>query len=380
MCEISHFVGLSGIGGVQRNFIEYLDFVNSNKDGFRHKVYTFGKVDLQYKLPVKVYNVKELKNLFALIVDIVSRHKIVHFYNNLTSLKLATLLFILPVHNIVLHERGIIWNHLSSRGILLRFVAWKASLILANSNATKTMLIKKFYISNEKIRVLHNGINTTVKCIKQLKDNRSSFFRVGFIGRLDTPKGTHVLIDAMHQLIDNKIELIIAGDGILEKALKKQADNLKNISFVGRIESPYVFLSDIDLLVVPSIREPLGNVCLEAGLCKVPVLASNVDGIPEIIMNGITGELIDATDEISINSPEGAVPLPEFVVDSVTESIHTPRQINSKLLAKKILELSQEKEILTEYAEQLHKRVISCFSMDRYVRDLHKIYKMLNNE
>jgi glycosyltransferase involved in cell wall biosynthesis len=310
-------------------------------------------------------------------VDIVSRHKIVHFYNNLTSLKLATLLFILPVHNIVLHERGIIWNHLSSRGILLRFVAWKASLILANSNATKTMLIKKFYISNEKIRVLHNGINTTVKCIKQLKDNRSSFFRVGFIGRLDTPKGTHVLIDAMHQLIDNKIELIIAGDGILEKALKKQADNLKNISFVGRIESPYVFLSDIDLLVVPSIREPLGNVCLEAGLCKVPVLASNVDGIPEIIMNGITGELIDATDEISINSPEGAVPLPEFVVDSVTESIHTPRQINSKLLAKKILELSQEKEILTEYAEQLHKRVIS---MDRYVRDLHKIYKMLNNE
>ncbi|MBT4765011.1 glycosyltransferase family 4 protein, partial [bacterium] len=137
---------------------------------------------------------------------------------------------------------------------------------------------------------------------------------------------------------------------------------------------------NIDLLVVPSIREPLGNVCLEAGLCKVPVLASNVDGIPEIIMNGITGELIDATDEISINSPEGAVPLPEFVVDSVTESIHTPRQINSKLLAKKILELSQEKEILTEYAEQLHKRVISCFSMDRYVRDLHKIYKMLNNE
>ena len=67
MYQISHFVGLSGIGGVQRNFVEYFNyqikFDLENK--FSHKVYTLGGVDCQYKLPVEVYDIRKLNYLFS---------------------------------------------------------------------------------------------------------------------------------------------------------------------------------------------------------------------------------------------------------------------------------------------------------------------------
>jgi len=375
---VSHFVGLSGVGGVQKNFVEYINAQNilRSSNHFLHKVYTLGDIDQQYTLPIKVYNIRKLKFFFALVLDIISRRKIVHFYNNLTSFKVMLLLFLLPVRKLILHERGTIWNQKSSSWLIPHFIAWKADIILANSVATKTMLEKKFSISTEKIRVLHNGINTSLNCgYCDVRKNNNSVFIIGFIGRLDSPKGVHVLIDSMNYLANKNIELVIAGEGVLESMLKKSASKLNNVKFIGRVDNPYSFISTIDLLVVPSIREPLGNVCLEAGLCKIPVLAANIDGIPEIIEDCVSGELIDPTDDITMDFPFNAVPLPEFVVDPVTYEIHTPLQINPKKLADKILELSLEEEILTGYAEQLHKRVVDYFNIDRYTLELHRIYQ-----
>jgi glycosyltransferase involved in cell wall biosynthesis len=217
LLHVSHFVGLSGVGGVQRNFVEYINskvVLESNGD-FLHKVYTLGNVDPQYKLKVEVFDIRKLINLLSLILDIVSKDKIVHLYNNLASTKLAILLFLLPVSNLILHERGTVWNLSSSSKLLLSFVVWKANLVLANSKATKTILEKKFYIDNKKIKVLHNGIDTTIDCGNK-SAHQSNFFQIGFIGRLDTPKGVHVLIDAMQYLKDKGINLKIAGTGVLE--------------------------------------------------------------------------------------------------------------------------------------------------------------------
>ena len=137
-------------------------------------------------------------------------------------------------------------------------------------------------------------------------------------------------------------------------------------------------MSKIDLLVVPSIREPLGNVCLEAGLCRVPVLAANVDGLPEIIENKISGELIDATEEISINTVQGAISLPEFVVNPVKGNLSAPKQINPSILAKRILKLSSQDDKLKYYSNELNKKVKNKFSIDRYRRELHKMYREID--
>ena len=376
MKQISHFVGLSGIGGVQRNFVEYLNYVCTNKPEFHHKIYTFGEVDEPYNLPVEVLDIRRIVNFLNLVLDIISKRKIVHFYNNLSSLKVAVLLLFIPVSKLIVHERGTAWNQSAKQWLVPNFIAWKATLILSNSVATKIMLNKKFSIPVRKIKVIHNGINTRCKNQYEGKIYHSkSIFNIGFIGRLDTPKGVHILIESMRYLTKENIKLSIAGDGPLESNLKEQAFNLCNVEFMGRFNNPYDFIQQIDLLVVPSIREPLGNVCMEAGLCKTPVLAANIDGIPEIIENRVSGELVDPTDDIAINIPVGAVALPEFVVDPVTHEITPPRQINPKHLANKILELSLEEEILTGYSEQLHKRVVDYFNIDRYALELHRIYQ-----
>jgi len=184
----------------------------------------------------------------------------------------------------------------------------------------------------------------------------------------------HVLIEAMHYLADYNIKLTIAGDGVLKEVLKKKAHGLDNVSFVGRIIDPYFFLNGLDLLVVPSIREPLGNVCLEAGLCKVPVLAANVDGLPEIIKNKVSGELILPSKKVSFETVNMAAPLPEFVVNPITQELELPKQIDPFLLSHKILEMRDDPDTLIEYGEQLHNRVVKYFSIERYYDELYNIY------
>ena len=241
------------------------------------------------------------------------------------------------------------------------------------------MLVKKISIPEKKIRVLYNGISVLKEYDHSRHHKKNNLkFRIGFIGRLDSPKGVHVLIDAMHYLKNKNFELVIAGNGILESLLRERASALNNVSFIGRVKNPYLFMSKIDLLVVPSIREPLGNVCLEAGLCRVPVLAANVDGLPEIIENKISGELIDATEEISINTVQGAISLPEFVVNPVKGNLSAPKQINPSILAKRILKLSSQDDKLKYYSNELNKKVKNKFSIDRYRRELHKMYREID--
>jgi glycosyltransferase involved in cell wall biosynthesis len=181
----------------------------------------------------------------------------------------------------------------------------------------------------------------------------------------------------MRYLTKHNINLFIAGNGDLECSLRKQSANLKNTFFVGRKSDPYSFISSLDLLVVPSIREPLGNVCLEAGLCNVPVLASNVDGIPEIIENKVSGELICPTDDLIIDTSNSHVPIPEFVVDPCKKKLSIPKQINSKTLAKKILKLSNSPKLLEKYGDNLNEKIVKHFSIENYTDKLHSIYSKI---
>ena len=95
--RVCHFVGLSGVGGVQRSFSEYMKLESINGNKYKHTVYTLGRVDEQYQFSTDILNILELKNLVSLIFDLVFESRIVHFYNNLTSLKVAFFLLFIPV-------------------------------------------------------------------------------------------------------------------------------------------------------------------------------------------------------------------------------------------------------------------------------------------
>jgi glycosyltransferase involved in cell wall biosynthesis len=135
-------------------------------------------------------------------------------------------------------------------------------------------------------------------------------------------------------------------------------------------------MSEMDLLVHPAIRESLGNVLIEAGLARVPVIASNVDGIPEVVVNGETGLLIDCTlpAEHSIRAP-GASPLPKVVVDGRTRRLRPPLGPRPEELADAIVRLLRDSQLRRQMGKQARERMKRLFSIDRYARDLESAYR-----
>ena len=374
---IIHQINLSNIGGVQKTYIDYIKYaVHHSK--YSHKAYGFSKIDPEYG---SVDSYKSMSGSFTtkivFLKHLYSENSIVHFYNNIGSKKLEYILKYLPSRKVIVHERGRAWNVKSIEKNIYNFIVDKATLVLANSDACKILLQKKFGIDSKKIIRIHNGIYfPEAKPRNDHLMEGSKEKKIGFIGRLDNHKGANIFIKTAEILKRHKdIKFIVAGDGPLFYQLLQTGREIKNLEFVGRVSDPFKFISDLDILVVPSIREPLGNVCIEAGFCKTPVIASMIDGIPEIIEDGVSGKLIAPTKKVNHdNLPVGATPLPEYVVQPQTGELVEPLEIDPEELADVILETLANPERARTFSDNLHGKVIRYFTVERYASELELIY------
>ena len=376
--KIIHQLSLSDIGGVQKSFTSFILYA-VKKSKFQHYVYSMHDLINNFReVRDHHYNINRsiiLKLKF--IFFIISKNCVIHFYNNLGSYSVNKLLKYIPYSNIIFHERGAAWNVDDNDIEIYRNNALKAKIILSNSNATKRMLIKRFGINETKIKVVYNGFLSKNYKVKTKNINRySKKICVGYLGRLDTPKGVHVFIKSAKNLPE--YNFFITGKGVLENLLKESAKNHKNIFFLGSTEDSLDFISKMDIIVVSSIREPLGNVIIEAGFCKKSVIASNIDGIPEIITNGFSGILIDPDKDISFEKiPDKAVPLPKMVINPKTFELEKPKEIDFLKLNESIVHLAKNSNLRDKYGENLYKTVIEKFNIENYYEELDKIYKDL---
>ena len=231
--KVIHQISLSDIGGVQKSFALYLLYAQK-KSYFSHSIYSMHNLIEDFVTIKKYHNnlndslVNKLKFIFYLF----SKKFIIHFYNNLGSHYVYRLLKITPSSNIIFHERGNVWNAKDKDLKIYKFNSKKANIIIANSIATKTILMKRFAIDENKIKVVYNGFfskNFQYPIDKNLR--LSNKFSIGYLGRLDTPKGVHILINAAKEL--QAYDFFIAGRGILESRLKELAKNISNIKFLG---------------------------------------------------------------------------------------------------------------------------------------------------
>lgn len=127
--------------------------------------------------------------------------------------------------------------------------------------------------------------------------------RIGFLGRLDQPKGLDVLIAACEGLASSRWTLDIGGGGVpqYERDIRARATS-PNIRFRGRVDATN-FLGSIDVLVVPSLlNDSLPLVIIEAFAAGVPVIGTRMGGIPEVIDEGRTGFLVPANDVDALRS------------------------------------------------------------------------------
>ena len=184
------------------------------------------------------------------------------------------------------------------------------------------------------------------------------------------------LLKAMEFLPKDDYFLHVVGDGILKSHYSKQFEKLENVNFKGRIGNVVQFLADeIDVLVVPSVREPLGNVCLEAGLAQVAVVASNIDGIPEIITHNKTGLLINPDLEITVNykNDKGGI-IPKYVLNPDDGKLVKPRSLNPYEIAEALKKLKFDPALRKVLSENLKANVKRNFSTEFYVQKLISIY------
>ena len=112
---------------------------------------------------------------------------------------------------------------------------------------------------------------------------------------------------AVRRHIDARLLLI--GDGPDRPAIERQAEEYglsEDVLFVGEERDPVRWLSIADLFLLPSAQESFGLAALEAMACEVPVIASDVGGLPEIVQSGVTGYACppDAVDEMAERAVE----------------------------------------------------------------------------
>jgi glycosyltransferase involved in cell wall biosynthesis len=125
-------------------------------------------------------------------------------------------------------------------------------------------------------------------------------FLVGHVGALDnSQKGQLYLIHAARRLASScpQILFVLLGDGKDEAWLKREAADLPNISFEGYVRNVGDWLGALDLFAFPSLHEGLGSTLLDAMSFGLPIVASAVDGIPDIVHDGGNGLLVPPADE-----------------------------------------------------------------------------------
>lgn len=192
---------------------------------------------------------------------------------------------------------------------LLAAALWQNNMYFAGvSNAVRDDLRRTLWrIPQDRIITLYNVIDTDLtepqllsreEARKELHLNQDDFV-FGTIGRLARNKDQTTLIQAFTNIKPYcpNAKLIIMGDGELEARLRQQIhDNglTHDVILTGFIPNAVNYIKAFDCFVLPSIQEAFGRVLIEAMLAKCPIIASRVNGIPEVMGN--TGELIKAGD------------------------------------------------------------------------------------
>ncbi len=184
-------------------------------------------------------------------------------------------------------------HHARVEGVFLR----RLDGVAAVSASIQRELVER-RVPAHVIRVIANGI--TIPSDSDAWWTRPADWKhaIAFVGRLVELKNVDVLIRAVHRLSTEipSIGLAIAGEGPVESDLRRLTDRLgaqNNVRFLGYIDNVGSFLSACDSFVLPSRIEGMPIALLEAMSCGLPIVASTVGSIPDIVTHGRDALLVE---------------------------------------------------------------------------------------
>jgi glycosyltransferase involved in cell wall biosynthesis len=155
-----------------------------------------------------------------------------------------------------------------------------------------------------RIAVVPNFVSCTRPKQKTPRIRKPGEFQLLFLGRLSYEKGLDVLLRAIEVSAALPIVLDVVGDGPERASLEAMAQSLKiahKVKFHGFERNVMKHLSNADILVMPSRTEAMPMALMEAATLGIPIVASSVGGIPEIITHLENGVLVDPADACALS-------------------------------------------------------------------------------
>jgi glycosyltransferase involved in cell wall biosynthesis len=201
---------------------------------------------------------------------------------------------------------------LRGRFVVDRLVARSVHRVIAVSEAARDFLVRGKGYPAAKVVVVPNGRNLSVFTPGNHRERTRKALGldvavplVGVVGRLETQKGHRYLLEAWPAVVREfpDARLWVVGDGSLREALERQAAALGvagSVVFAGfRSDVPAV-LDALDVLALPSLYEGMPLTAIEASAMARPVVATAVDGTPEVVRDGATGLLVPPADPAAL--------------------------------------------------------------------------------
>lgn len=226
-----------------------------------------------------------------------------------------------------------------------------AATCIALSKAIKLEIEKITSKANIKIiPSAYSKLKVDEKTSSVIKERFKDKFLLGNIGELDnTHKGQFYLLEAMKKLQIEypDIHLILLGKGKDEQKYKEQVKELTNVTFEGFVDNVGDYINALDLFVFPSLNEGLGSILFDIMQAKVPIMASNIGGIPDIISNEKSGLLFKTKD--------------------------------ANVIYEAIVRLYKDKELRDKLAVEAEKN-IDNFSFEKMTDRYEEVYKEVKDE
>ncbi len=247
--------------------------------------------------------------------------------------RLATENLILTVNNTFAQQLGMPYSisgvdKLLRRGFYRYMAMWEriacnvAKKVIAISSGTKASLVDSYGIPSEKIDVIYLGVDLERFSSNEQVTQTSAFGReyLLYVGRIVPRKGIEYALHAFHRVRERegRFKFVVVGEG--ERSymnslvrLAKQLRIYDDVNFLGQVsdeELPPLY-RDASLFIFPSLVEGFGLACLEAMACGTPVIASDIPGVREVVIDGSTGFLVP---------PRNHIELAKAILKSTTES------------------------------------------------------------
>lgn len=224
-----------------------------------------------------------------------------------------------------------------------------ANRVVANSGAARDTLLQAQPLLRRRVQVVHNGVPGPQQPPRPLRRRSATDpLRVVMVGRLSPRKGVDVALEAVgllrQQGVDASIRVcgsVFPGYEWYESELRQRAqaaDLAGHAELLGYVHPTWPELEEADVVVVPSRAEPFGNTAVEAMHAGRPLVASRVQGLQEVVTDGVTGLLVEP------DSPAA--------------------------LAQALLKLTRDPQLARRLATQGQREAATRFGVERYRQEM----------